>query len=391
MTRSIVRKGQVGQAGNKGHFAKGSFAPADDDVDIAVDEDPLSQREKAALGQRLALIRSGRYVKAVSTDAVVDPSTTAGIDDYWDGAFYTSEYRPNQAGYIPQMPDDETPKKSAGRAMSEHRRTHRMKYEGGGVEVRMPSATAMRRFADRLPESQQTFDMPVTAKYPGGSVTGWVRCTRHGNHDWSTEPLNFSDPKGGAVVSEAVESIASSKRPTMALSEAGETLAARRSQKMDHVEVMSPAKKSSFISQLGYRRSDQTAVVAITSKTKAHPDGITRTYGYRASPDEVMEVAKAGSRGSKYEGVGQAYNKVLKRPADGSERRVEMVACQRCGEPYPSGSAHKCRDKVVDHRGTKGLAQRQKFAARNRVADPARAKRIVSVATKVGAALRRTA
>lgn len=392
MSRKIVRKGQVGQAGHPGQFAKGSFAAADDDVDIEVEAETLSQRDKAMLDQRLALIRDGRYVKAVSTDAVVDPSTTAGIDDYWDGAFYTSEYRPSDAGYIPQMPDDETPRKTGGRAMSQHRRTHRMRYSGGGVEVRMPSATAMRRFADRLPPHQQTFDMPVTATYPGGSVTGWVRCTRHGDHDWSTEPLNFKDPKGGAVVAEAVESIASSKRPTMALAEVGDTLAARRAQKTERPEAFTPEGRSSFISKMSYRRSDQTAMVSISSKTKAHPEGITRTYGYKATPEEFKKVVTGTRRDPEAKrSVGGAYNDHLKRPADGSERQVELAQCPRCKEHYPASSAHKCADKKVDHRGTRGIAQRQKYAARSRIADPERAKRIVSVASKIGAALRRVA
>ena len=77
------------------------------------------------------------------------------------------------------MPDDFTPKKTAGQSLSGHRRTHRMAYSdhAGGFTLRMPSATSIKAFEK---ETGGTFDVPVSARDAAGrTVAGWVRVTRH--------------------------------------------------------------------------------------------------------------------------------------------------------------------------------------------------------------------
>jgi hypothetical protein len=72
------------------------------------------------------------------------------------------------------MPDDNTPSMHTGQATSGHRRTHRMNYGNKDIQLRMPSATAIRRFSQD--KGNPTFDVPVSVSVKGGApVQGWVR------------------------------------------------------------------------------------------------------------------------------------------------------------------------------------------------------------------------
>ena len=334
-----------------GRFSQKAYSEADD---VEVFEETLSRRDLTEVDQRERAFAAQKYVPATSMGAIVDPRSTAGIGDYWDGAFYTSEYRPDlsDVGVIPNMPDDETPERTSGHALSGHRRTHRMRYSGGGVDLRMPSPTAMRRFADR--SNSDTFNMPVVASTPHGTTTCWVRCTRHGDHDWSVEALGVKDPRVAATVSEAVESVACARRPTKALAEAGDLLQ-RRAQKAQHTELK-PITTSSFIVGAGYRDADGKATIQIRAQRKDEKVPRYNTYMYdvpKASFDAFMSA----------ESKGAAYNSLIKRPGGELNHSVELSTCKRCMEMYPALSAHKCRDKKVKHSSPRARATPQMRAS----------------------------
>ncbi len=126
---------------------------------------------------------SGNYVLAVAVRGGPDPRHAHGRATWWGAHFRTAEYGggtpAGQVGEYPQMPDDFTPKRTLGQALSGHRRTHRMAYinKAGGYTLRMPSATSIKAF-DR--QTGGTFDVPVSARDAAGrSVSGWVRVTHH--------------------------------------------------------------------------------------------------------------------------------------------------------------------------------------------------------------------
>ncbi len=152
---------------------------------------PVSDLDvEAFLADRRERIRAGGYVSpAAAPRASVDPRSSAYVHDWWEAEHATAEYG-NEAGAYPQMPDDYTPSQGLGNALSGHRRTHRMAYSGAGVSMRMPSVASIRRYALEVGASQggkATFDVPVTATYPGGEVTGWVPPGER--EGWTSRPV----------------------------------------------------------------------------------------------------------------------------------------------------------------------------------------------------------
>ena len=68
------------------------------------------------------------------------------------------------------MPDDFTPKRTTGQALSGHRWTDRLAYRvhSGGFTLRMPSVTSIKAFEQ---QTGCTFDAPVSAQ---GAVSRWA-------------------------------------------------------------------------------------------------------------------------------------------------------------------------------------------------------------------------
>ena len=276
-------------------------------------------------------------VKAVETlgfvraTAVRSAFRRAAPGKWWASHWALAEQPPAGETAYPKMPDDETPVHSGGRALSGRRRTHRMAYQGGGVQLRMPSAAAVRRYASRLAEQTGqktvTFDVPVSTVHPDGELSGWARVTRGPDGSWATRVLGARSQETGAeYVAEAVQCVLEARRPSRALKEVGDLLERRR-QRKEKLGVKLVQMRSTWVRQVGYDYSTGTVIVSTGQ----------RTFGYKAPERTYQAIASAYS-------PGRAYNMLLR----GKAQRVDVVECPDCGRYYAQvdgASQHRCPPK----------------------------------------------
>ena len=307
-------------------------------VELAEDAPPREDDVfEAFLADRRERIRAGGFVAPdAMARAAVDPRSSAYVRQWWEAVHATAEYG-HEAGSYPQMPDDYTPSRKGGNSLTGHRRTHRVAYKGAGVVMRMPSVTAIRRYAGELAKSDAfdpdtetvTFDVPVTAISPGGEVTGWVRVTHSLDGTWATRALSFP-PEARAYVAEASQCVLEARRPTRALAETGDLLDRRRLRaaeigaKLDHV-------RSSWIRAAGYERASGTMVVTTA----------THEYGYKV-PAAVFSRVRTSKQ------PGGVFNQLVR----GRAQRVEVRQCEKCGRFTAADIVtHRCPPKEA-HRLT---------------------------------------
>jgi len=257
----------------------------------------------------------------------------APAGSWWASHWALAEQPPAGEAAYPKMPDDETPMRTGGQSLSGRRRTHRMAYRGAGVELRMPSAAAVRRYASHLAaktgQETVTFDVPVSTVYPDGAghreVSGWVRATRAPDGSWATRALG-SRSEGAEYVAESVQCVLEARRPSRALREVGDLLERRR-QRKEKLGVKLVTMRSTWVRQVGYDYATGTVLISTGQNT----------YGYRA-PERTYQ-ALAGSFSP-----GRAYNLLLR----GKAQRVDVVECGACGRYYTQvdgASRHKCPTK----------------------------------------------
>lgn len=267
--------------------------------------------------QRVESLRGGQYVAAVAVRGGDDPRSTRLRKEWWDTHFVAAEYSGDEIDY-PQMPDDFTPRRTGGRALSGNRRTHRMSYRTAGDKfaIRMPSATSVKAFEA---EGNGTFDIPVSAAdRNGNSISGWARVTRSGT-DWNATALGDFGEKTGAQVGEAVASVLEARRPSQALKNIDDLLTAHRERKTSHGQMMSQV-QSSFISSVGFDEESSTMAVRMSD----------RLYGYHVSAADYRATVASSSPGA-------TYGKLIK-----GSQRVGVERCPDCGRFSPSEVAHTC-------------------------------------------------
>ena len=301
----------------------GQFAPVNRPAaaGLGLKDDSLGDVEdiEALLADRRARIAAGGYVKpAALARSVVDPRSSAYVRQWWESELTVAEYG-HGAGAYPQMPEDFTPSRTVGNALSGHRRTHRMAYAGAGVEMRMPSVTSIRAFAK---EGNPTFDVPVTATYPGGEVTGWVRVTRAEDGSWATRGLGFSK-ESSAYVAEAVQCVLEARRPTRALADTGDLLERRRQRAAQIGAKVEPI-PSGWIAAAGYDKATSTMFVT----TSLHK------YGYRVPPEVFTEFYRSLK-------PGRVFNQLVR----GKAQRVEVSQCSKCNRYTADMASHRCPPK----------------------------------------------
>lgn len=272
------------------------------------------------LAARQAELAAGGFTPALAVRAVDDPRNTALREEWWASHFVTAEYLGAEAktGQYRQMPDDYTPGMTDGQALSGHRRTHRYAYKGAGVTIRMPSATAIRRYEK---DTGETFDVPVSYQTDTGeSHSGWVRMTRSGPN-WAAEGLGFN--KDASIeVSEAVSAIMEARRPRQALSQIGNLLEHRKD-KIAATGVPMTTVKSSWIEGVSY--DDMTGVMTMQTKAKG------ALYGYRTNADVFDAVATA-------ERPGAVFNELVRSKTP----RIDVERCGDCGRFFTADAPHEC-------------------------------------------------
>lgn len=299
-----------------GQFASANYRESNLELGEDVDQEIV---------ERSAVLAAHGYLPPVAFDANIDPSSTAHKTEWWDRAFATAEYS-HSLGDYPQMPDDYTPSHTLGRALSGHRRTHRMAYSGAGVELRMPSVTSIRGFAM---ETRGTFDVPVVATYPGGSVSGWVRVTRLSDGSWASRGLGFS-PEASSYVAESVQCLLEARRPSRALAEVGDLLDRRR-QRAAKLGIRPQPVRSSWVRSVGYDPASSTMVMSTSSSA---------SYGYAVPPSVFQSMLTS-------EAPGRVFNARIK----GRATQVRVVQCASCSRFHREDAEHRCPPKEAPRLG----------------------------------------
>lgn len=277
-------------------------------------------------------------VEALKADGYVPAQAIAGVpdqpDQWWRGSWAVAEYG-HEDGEYPQMPDDQTPAMTGGRSLHGNRRTHRRTYSGSGVELRMPSAAAIKRHAGPGPT---TFDVPITYNDAGGEVTGWVRVTKHGNA-WGAQGLGEMDEATRIRMGESVQAVLEARHPTRGLAGAGDLLDRHRQRMID--EGVKPDRiSSSAFRSMGYEPAGRTMVATFNRGA---------TYAYSVSPEVFAAVKNSASPGA-------AYNELVKHRAP----RVGVSACGSCGRYTSDLGRHRCPPVGVKRQAdSRNVEQRQ--------------------------------
>ncbi len=169
-----------------------------------------------------------------------------------------------------------------------------MAYVGEDVAIRMPSATSIKSFADAdvLGKGRgETFDVPVSAQFPGGQIDGWVRVAKGSDGTWATQGLGFTAEQS-AYVAESVQCVLESRRPSRALRDAGDILERRRQRAAELGAPVTPI-TSTWIKGAGYDKV--TGTMVITTNTKSGPQApmatTSRSPRSEASPLRRPPVA----------------------------------------------------------------------------------------------------
>lgn len=311
-----------------GQFASKSNPEADIDLtgaepapeDLAAVDDFVARR-------RSALATLG-YVQPTVAPNVVNPRSTAHRREWWKNNFAAAEYG-NPNGSYAQMPDDWTPHRTMGRSLDGLRRTHRMSYVGAGVTLRMPSATSIKSFSNAAVEGKkpgETFDVPVSAQFPGGSISGWVRVSRGADGTWATQGLGFT-PEQAAYVAESVQCVLESRHPSRALADAGDLLERRRHRAAALGTTAQPV-RSGWIRSVGYDRATNTMIMSTAAKSGP------QHYGYRVPISAFQRVAQSDRPGA-------TFNALIR----GRAHTVTVAECEKCGRFTADGTSHRCPPK----------------------------------------------
>jgi hypothetical protein len=195
----------------------------------------------------------------------------------------------------------------------------RATYVGDGVTVTLRrSVTFIKQHAYN---NFGTFDVPVTATYPGGTIEGMCRVTQNGLNEWSVQGVNF--PGDAVQVAEAVRVVLESLKPRAALKEAGDLLAVRRARFAAAGQQIDPSPVESFVLGAGYDRARGVLAIKMAG----------RVYGYKASAERVRAFANSP-------GIGAAYNRLIK-----GTTTAQITECAKCHRFNVGGAVHRCPSK----------------------------------------------
>lgn len=298
------------------------------------------ERLARELNERRARLLKEGYAAATAQLAISDVRRTARDEDqrekWWDQNFVTGEFGVEGTGTYELMPDDYTPGMHYGRSAEGNRRTHRMLYEGAGVAVRMPSATAVKRFAAE--KQNRTFDVPVSIEVDGKQIATHVRISKNGPNQWGVETPGLKGLEGEKAA-EAVSAVLESRRPSRALSQVDD-LIERRRERLAKAGAKMFEVKSQFIEALGYNEAGSEMYVNMGGVNK---DGSPRRYAYRVPRDVYHAVRSA-------ESIGKAYNNFIKKGgaplvAGGKDNPIQVGVDEKTGRFYNSARGFRFNER----------------------------------------------
>jgi len=392
----------------------GSFPAASPAADFEVSPG-LNPSQRAHAERALALAQGG-FVEATAYRKTV--GSVADADDkrpeWWDSKRVSAEYDAEGAGY-PQMPDDYTPSNTSyseemrfyeerqayfaangdhegvalmrekinrlksrdgGQAMSGSRRTHRMRYSGSGMDIRMPSRTAIQRFAREGTDGNpvRTFDVPISGTYTDADgntteVDGWVRVTKMADGSgWYCEPKGFPNHPHAEAYAEGVAAVLESRRVSGAMSRQGDLIEAARKRRAASGQALAPV-RSEWLSKAAI--VDGALVVETQPYTykrdnpaKGIRAGDTRpgkVHSYALTPDEERAIRSGEIV------PGAMASRKAKAARDGVPGvSVTRERCPNCGNIYNAARGHQCRQHAAPTGRTYGynLAARQRAVSR---------------------------
>lgn len=331
----LYRKKHAGLPGNGGQTAAHERAESTKPFALpGAANDPWQDKQKQSVWDRAARLLEDGYVSAGVLVNSGDVRSTRDRADWWEKARLTAEYGPLA---VPQMPDDNTPARTGGAALSGDRRTHRVKYEGrNGFAVRMPSNTAMNRYADELEAAGQnaTFDVPVHAVGPtGNTIQGWVRSSRLGPNRWSTSFVtengqHAKDDTFRTSVAEAVSAVAEARRGEIQTAIMKVEDLYQRAEERERTQgVVLQEVQSNWITGAAYDEANAQIHIAASGKDYVYKD---------VSREEAEMLLTARSAGSVFH---QIIGRGRKQVKDGAGVSTQCGSCKRFSPP---GSKHMC-------------------------------------------------
>lgn len=291
--------------------------------------------------RRAEILQTGGYAPAIVMRSASDPRSSTRAKEWWDRARISAEY--GGKGY-PQMQDlVEGP-------------VQRRFYGSDRLKLRMPAVSSIRACAAANPG---TFDVPVSMSLDGANpVQGWVRVTPGANGTWQVNTLGGDGP-AAAELAEAVATVLEARRPTKALAEAGDLLAAHRKRRGAPGTPMREV-NSSFIHEVGY---DDAAGILATRIGE-------RVYGHRVDR-EVFAAMKES------ENPGIAFNRLVRGRSPGAA--VEQ--CKSCRRFYSPAASHTCPVAPI----AAGAAGTPNPDARTEALEAARARAVVRPRSRTAA------
>ncbi|GAB6857963.1 KTSC domain-containing protein [Microbacterium xylanilyticum] len=283
----------------------------------------LGEEERAdirrMLARRAQLEKDG-YVAAVAS---YSEGTSARSAENIEGWYAQARRNAGVNTGYELMPEDWAPAgahTSTGHSLAGRRRIDRIKYEGGGLAVRMYRASTIKQFAKA---HGGTFEFPIEIEGTAGrSMIGHVRVTQNAPGKWTVEPLGFPANVSWRA-SEAVASVLEARRPSHALRDAGDLLAKHRERIASAGTILQENESgSTFVKAMGYNRASQEMTIQLGE----------RTYGYHVD-EEIYEAVQQASS------VGARYNELVKNHAE----RVPVDQCGSCKRWFNADRGHQCR------------------------------------------------
>lgn len=273
---------------------------------------------ETANDERLAALAGNGYVPAAIEISAGKRRKTA--KDFWAKAAYLADYQ-ESGQEIHKMPDDWTKAKLAGDSSSGFRRTTLRTYKGAGVDLRMPSASAVKEFSKAI--GDQVLDIPIElTDKEGKTIQGWVRAVKNGAGNWQTHLLSQDvGPKEAAIAAEAVAAVLEARRPTVALEEVGDLLHRRREKMAQKgASTLGGSKDSGTFKNFAYDRNTQVLSLSFAGKLLG-----------RHVPEQVAVQFIRSDKPA------QMWNQMIR-----GAKNVYINECEKCSRRYAAGAKHAC-------------------------------------------------